>query len=108
MHFRRTHTQVYSPRTWLLLSYTCVVSLDAGGVSSSAGQKGLTTGSGSSTTSPDSHLPEKAATAGGLRDSSLVLGSTTGIGKDSAVKESKSAGQGTGLASKDSPKAVSG
>lgn len=87
-----------------------MVPLDTGGVSSSAGHKGLTTGLGSSTahTSSDSHLPEKAATAGGKRDSSLVSGSAGGIGKDSAVKESTSAGQGTGLASKDSPKAVSG
>lgn len=107
--FRRTHTKFHSPHGPVCChDHSYVVPMDTGGISNSAGHKGLTTGPGSSTTSTDSHLPEKAATAGGQRDSSLVSGSTGGIGKDSAVKESTSAGHGTGLVSKDSPKAVSG
>ena len=46
--------------------------------------------------------------ASGQRDSNLVPGSTSSLGKDSAVKESTSAGQGTGVTSRDSPSAVSG
>lgn len=72
------------------------------GVSQSDGQKGL------AARPLDSGSPGKGVTASEQRDSTLVPRSTGGLGKHSTVKESSSAGQGTGLTSKDSPKAVPG
>ena len=88
-------------RAWLQLadpsSVLCIT-----GVSQSAGHKGF------AATPLDRDSPEKGVTARQQQNSSLLAGSTGGLGKDSAVKESTSAGQGTGVISKDSPKAVPG
>ena len=98
---------------------------NAGGVSQSAGHKGIAAGAGT-TTALGGDSPVQGLTASGQQDSTLLPGSTASVGRDAvlkestsagqgtgpgrnaAFKESTSAGQGTGLVSKDSPKAVSG
>lgn len=81
--------------------------LNAGGVFQSAGSQGTAGGAG---TTPgmvgDSSV--KGLTAARQQDSSQLSGSTAGPGKHATGDGSTSAGLGTGLVSKDTPKAVSG
>ena len=82
--------------------------VNAGGMSQSAGQQGTGAGASATTTGMGGDSVMKGLTSSRQQDSRTVSGSSASPGKHASEQESSSAGQGTGLVSQDSPKAVPG